>query len=90
MVNLLKQGLRRCSRCKEIKPLNSENFHKANQKNGFFSYYCRTCQKIIKRDYWAAKQAKRERCPACGQVLPKNDILNLGAKADLKENQNTF
>lgn len=43
MAYLIRQGLRQCYVCKEIKPLNSENFHRAANKPGGYNYECRSC-----------------------------------------------
>jgi hypothetical protein len=41
---------RTCSKCKELKPLNSEHFQVVKSFKSGFSYYCNECNKPKPRD----------------------------------------
>jgi len=41
---------RTCSRCKETKPLNLENFQSVKSFKTGFSYYCNQCDKPLKKE----------------------------------------
>lgn len=44
MKHLIKQGLRRCYKCKETKPLDINNFSKSSRAAGGLRYLCKPCQ----------------------------------------------
>ena len=54
---------RKCSKCGEVKPLNSENFQKIKFFKSGFSYYCNVCDKSKplnkeKVDKWASLKSR--------------------------------
>jgi len=59
--NLIKQGKRRCQRCKKVLDLNADNFYRSKGKrNSGFSYYCKECSRIEKRKYYQKNREKEK------------------------------
>jgi len=42
------QGFKRCSRCREVKPL--ERFHRQRTQSGGYNTYCKDCRSVIQAD----------------------------------------
>lgn len=58
-VNVDGETLRRCPTCKEMKPLNTEHYHKSNSTLDGFAYACKACQRIRHIEYNKTDRARK-------------------------------
>jgi hypothetical protein len=53
------EGMKRCSKCHEVKPATNSFFDVARQTIDGLFYYCKQCSSIVRKNAYVAKREKR-------------------------------
>lgn len=79
-IELAKKGLKRCAKCGEILPADTEHFNKTVRNADGLSSYCTKCNREYLANYRPKRAAatselptdeeKVKTCPRCGRTLP--------------------